>query len=98
VDYEMTEDSFASGQTLDILWYGGPVTPNMGVIAKYPDGEPAISEMMSGTGFVVLSGVHPTASAETLSSLGMVSSDGTHQDIAWDLINAALTRKGLATF
>jgi glutamine amidotransferase-like uncharacterized protein len=91
-DIAMTLLTFAGGTTQDILWYGGPVTPNVsgGVIAKYPDGNPAISEMWSGNGFVILSGVHPTADQATLSALGMSSTDGTHQDTAWNLISAAL--------
>jgi glutamine amidotransferase-like uncharacterized protein len=91
-DIAMTLLTFANGSTQDILWYGGPVTPNTagGVIAKYPDGNPAITELWSGKGFVTLSGVHPTADQATLAALGMSSTDGTHQDTAFNLINAAL--------
>ncbi len=96
-DIAMTLLTFADGSTQDILWYGGPVTPNTsgGVIAKYPDGNPAITELWSGNGFVILSGVHPTADQATLSAVGMSSSDGTHQDTAWNLINAALHQQAL---
>jgi glutamine amidotransferase-like uncharacterized protein len=91
-DIAMTLLTFADGSTQDTLWYGGPVTPTTpgGVVAKYPDGNPAITELWSGNGFVILSGVHPTADQATLSALGMSSTDGTHQDTAWKLINAAL--------
>jgi glutamine amidotransferase-like uncharacterized protein len=91
-DIAMTLLTFADGSTQDILWYGGPVTPSTagGVIAKYPDGNPAITELWSGKGFVILSGVHPTANQATLSALGVSSTDGTHQDTAYNLLNAAL--------
>jgi glutamine amidotransferase-like uncharacterized protein len=98
VDYGMTLESFPDGSTEDLLWYGGPVTPDQGVVARYPDGNPAISEMWSGKGFVVLSGPHPTASQSILDGLGMSSNDGVHLDLAWKLIAAALDQQPLPTF
>jgi glutamine amidotransferase-like uncharacterized protein len=99
-DIAMTLASFPDGSTKDLLWYGGPVTPNVagGVIAKYPDGNPMITQVKSGNGFVIMSGVHPTANQATLSALGMSSSDGIHQDFAWTLINAALHQQPLPAF
>ncbi|MGZ3697454.1 MAG: BPL-N domain-containing protein [Bdellovibrionota bacterium] len=99
-DLTMSLESFPDGTTKDLLYYGGPVTPNVagGVIAKYSDGTPAISEMFSGNGFVVLSGVHPTATASTLSGLGLSSTDGAHTDFAFQLINAALHQQKLPAF
>jgi glutamine amidotransferase-like uncharacterized protein len=98
VDYQMTLDKFPDGSTKDLLWYGGPVTPNQGVIAKYPTGDPAISEMWSGKGFVVLSGPHPAATQAILDGLGLSSTDGLHTDFAWQLIAAAITQQPLPTF
>lgn len=100
IDIAMTEESFADGAQADLLWYGGPVTPNTpgGVIAKYPTGDPAISEMKSGNGFVILSAVHPTATQTLLNELGMTSTDGTHTDIAWNLIHGALYQAPLPAF
>jgi glutamine amidotransferase-like uncharacterized protein len=99
-DIAMTLESFPDGSTADILWYGGPVTPNVagGVIAKYPDGNPAMTQLWSGNGLVILSGPHPTANQATLSALGMTSTDGIHQDIAWKLINAALHQQPMPAF
>ena len=99
-DIAMTLESFPDGSSEDILWYGGPVTPNVsgGVLAKYPTGDPAISQMWSGNGFVVLSGVHPTATQAMLSSVGMTSTDGIHTDLAWKLMNAALHQQPLPAF
>jgi glutamine amidotransferase-like uncharacterized protein len=97
-DIAMTLETFADGTTADILWYGGPVTPNTGVIAKYPDGNPAISEMWSGKGYVILSGVHPTATQAILSAVGMTSTDGVHLDLTWKLFNAVLHQTPLPSF
>jgi glutamine amidotransferase-like uncharacterized protein len=99
-DIAMTLESFPDGSTQDLLWYGGPVTPEVpgGVIARYPDGNPAITEMYSGYGLVVASGPHPTANQATLSALGVRSSDGTHQELAWELIQAAMTSTPLPAF
>jgi hypothetical protein len=94
--YEMQLETFADGTSVDLLWYGGPITPNTGVIAKYPTGDPAISEMWSGAGFVVLSGVHPTADQAILSALGMSGSPDT--GLAVKLMKAALNQEPLPTF
>lgn len=96
-DFEMTLDSFPDGTSTDILWYGGPITPNTGVIAKYPTGDPAISEMWSGAGFVVLSGIHPTASLAILDALG-VSPATPDTVLAVKLMQAALNQAPLPTF
>ena len=99
-DIAMTLQTFADGTQADILWYGGPVTPDLpgGVIARYPDGKPAISEQWAGQGFVVLSGGHPAANSAMLASLGMQSTDGTHPDLAWKLISAALHQQPWPAF
>jgi hypothetical protein len=99
IDIQMTTETFADGSTHNILWYGGPVTPNQGVIAKYPDGNPAISQVWSGKGFVIMSGVHPTLTQSGLDSLGVSGTGGqANQDIAWQLIHAALHQQPLPQF
>jgi glutamine amidotransferase-like uncharacterized protein len=99
-DLAMTLAKFPDGSTKDLLYYGGPVTPNIpgGVVAQYPNGDPMITQVRSGSGFVMMVGTHPTASTSTLSSLGLSSSDGAHQDYAWTLINAALHEQPLPAF
>jgi hypothetical protein len=67
------------------------------VIAKYPTGEPAISEMWSGNGLVIIAGLHPDVSQTTLDALG-VTPDTPVQDTAWNILSAALTRTPLPTF
>jgi glutamine amidotransferase-like uncharacterized protein len=90
-DYFQVGLSFADGSTEDVLWYGGPITPNTGVIAKYPTGDPAISQIWSGNGLVIIGGVHPDLSQATLASLG-ASPTTSSQDLAWNIFNAALTQ------
>ena len=100
VTIAMTLESFPNGTTRDLIWYGGPVTPNTpnGVIAKYPTGDPAISEMWSGKGFVILSGPHPAAPQSTRDAFGLVDTDGLDFTLAWQLISAALNQTILPTF
>jgi glutamine amidotransferase-like uncharacterized protein len=95
--YEQTLESYPDGTTENILWYGGPVTPAIGVIARYPTGDPAISEIWSGNGLVLIAGVHPDLSQASLDALG-VSPDMPAQDIAWKMFQAALTQQPLPTF
>src|SRR5204863_3847027 len=48
--------------TLDQYWEDGPQLSGWGaVVARYPDGAPAVVEGRSGRGGVILSGVHPEA-------------------------------------
>ena len=54
--------SLASGQSIDVYWQDGPQLSGWGsVVAKFPDGTPAIVEGQSGKGFVIFTGVHPEA-------------------------------------
>jgi glutamine amidotransferase-like uncharacterized protein len=53
-----------SGPPLDQYWESGPQFTGWGaVVAKYPNGAPAIVERRVGQGWVILSGVHPEAPA-----------------------------------
>ena len=100
VELAMTLYEFADGRKRDIIWYGGPLTPNIpgGVVAKYPNGDPAITEAFSGNGFVMISAGHPTVSESTKTSLGLSDSDGSDQDIAWEMLDATLRRKPFKAF
>jgi hypothetical protein len=95
--YAQTLESYPDGSSENILWYGGPVTPTTGVVAKYPTGDPAISQIQSGNGLVLIGGVHPDLSQSSLDALG-VTPDTPAQDIAWAILNAAITRQPLPTF
>jgi glutamine amidotransferase-like uncharacterized protein len=95
VSYAMTMETFADGSQHDLVWYGGPVTLDLpgGVVARYPTGDPAITEAFSGKGFVIISGVHPASP-----NLGIGDTDGVDWDVAFSLINAAVTQTPLPAF
>jgi len=59
IHVEPVEISFPSGAPLDVYWQDGPQLSGWGaVVAKFPDGTPAIVEGQSGKGFVIFTGVH----------------------------------------
>jgi glutamine amidotransferase-like uncharacterized protein len=52
----------AGGQTLDQYWEDGPQLTGWGaVVARYPDGTPAVVEGEFGNGWMILAGFHPEA-------------------------------------
>ena len=54
----------AGAPTLDQYWEDGPEFTGWGaIVGKYPDGTPAIVEGTFGSGWVILTGVHPEAPA-----------------------------------
>lgn len=99
-DWAMTMYSFADGSKRDVLWYGGPVTPDLPghVVAKYPNGDAAISQLWSGNGLVMLSAGHPTVPTSVSASFGLNDSDGSDQELAWKLIDSAIHQRELPTF
>jgi glutamine amidotransferase-like uncharacterized protein len=99
-DIAMTLHTFADGTTRDIVWYGGPVVTNgaHSVVAKYPNGDAAISQMWSGKGWVILAGTHPAAPQSVRDSYGLDDADGVDTDLAWKLIDAAIQQTELPTF
>lgn len=81
----------ANGSRLDVYWQDGPQLSGWGkVIAKYPNGSPAIAEGYVGKGFVILLGVHPEAPASW--RYGMNFSTPLSVDLAYagTLVKAAL--------
>lgn len=91
--------TFADGSKRQLVWWGGPSTPEwgQGVVARYDNGIPAISETRSGKGYVVISGPHPEAPQGWRGTAG-TDSDGLDYDLAKSMIQAALTQTPLATF
>jgi len=96
---DMVDVTFSDGSHRSLVWWGGPATPEWsnGVVARYVNGAPAISETWSGKGYVVISGPHPEAPQGWRSTAG-TDSDGLDYDIAINMINAALNKKPLATY
>jgi glutamine amidotransferase-like uncharacterized protein len=86
----------AGASTLDQYWEDGPQFTGWGaVVRKYPDGTPAIVEGTFGSGWVILTGVHPEAPAGW--RRGMTFSTLARADNAYaaTLLLAALNRTSL---
>lgn len=86
----------AGGQTLNQYWEDGPQLAGWGaVVAKYPDGTPAIAEGTFGNGWVILTGVHPEAPAGWRRGMEFATPVDVDQAYAAMLIRSALNRKSL---
>jgi hypothetical protein len=91
---------FADGSIRRLLWYGGPITPDLpsSVVARYSDHTPAISQIHSGKGVVVISGLHPAVNKDILARVGIFEKDAIAPEYAWELLEAVLDHKLLPTF
>jgi glutamine amidotransferase-like uncharacterized protein len=86
----------ADGQTLDQYWEDGPQLTGWGaIVARYPDGTPAIVEGRHGSGWVILSGVHPEAPADWRRGMAFKTPADADHAYAAALIRAALNRESL---
>ena len=89
----------AGSATLDHYWEDGPQLTGWGnVVAKYPDGTPAIVQGTNGDGWVVLSGVHPEAPDSWRRGLTFNTPAQVDNAYAATLIGAALHRMPLAHY
>jgi glutamine amidotransferase-like uncharacterized protein len=89
----------AEGSTLVQYWEDGPQFTGWGeVVAKYPDGTPAVVQGRFGRGWVILSGVH--AEAPESWRRGMIFSTPVSADSAYagTLISAALDGSSLSHY
>lgn len=95
----VTPVTFANGTQRHLVWWGGPSTPEWkgGVVARYNNGKPAISQASYGKGFIVLTGPHPEAPQGWRATAGN-DPDGLDYDVFSSLVKAALTRQPLPTF
>lgn len=85
--------------TLDHYWEDGPQLAGWGeVVARYPDGAPAIAQGTSGRGWVVLTGVHTEAPETWREGLTFTTPASTNRAYAAGLVRAALDRTRLPTF
>lgn len=76
---------------LDVYWEDGPDLSGWGeVVARYPDGKPAVAQAAVGSGWVLLSGVHPEAPADWRRGLTFRTSAADDHAYALTLIRAAL--------
>jgi glutamine amidotransferase-like uncharacterized protein len=82
---------------LDQYWEDGPQLTGWGaVVGRYPDGTPAIVEGASGTGWVILSGVHPEAPASWRHGMTFKTPSNVDNAYAATLVRAALDRTWLS--
>jgi glutamine amidotransferase-like uncharacterized protein len=89
----------AAGPTLDQYWEDGPQLTGWGaVVGKYPDGTPAIVQGTFGSGWVILTGVHPEAPAGWRRGMTFATPASVDNAYAATLIQAALNRTPLAHY
>ena len=88
----------AGGPTLEQYWEDGPQFTGWGaVVGKYPDGTPAIVEGTFGSGWVILSGVHPEAPASWRHGMTFSTPASVDNAYAGAIIHAALNREHSAS-
>jgi glutamine amidotransferase-like uncharacterized protein len=86
----------AGGQMLDHYWEDGPQLTGWGaVVGKYPDGTPATVEGTFGSGWVILTGVHPEAPESWRRGMDFRTPANIDNAYAATLIRAALNRESL---
>ena len=96
---ELVEISFPSSGPLDVYWQDGPQLSGWGqVVAKFPDGSPAIVEGQSGGGFAIFTGVHPEAPGAWIGTMTMKTPISVDQAYAGSVIKAALDGTPLPHF
>lgn len=89
----------AEGRTLDHYWEDGPQLAGWGaVVAKYPDGTPAIVEGAVGNGWVILTGIHAEADESWRRGMDFKTPVSAGQAYAAKLIRAAVNREQLPHF
>jgi glutamine amidotransferase-like uncharacterized protein len=87
------EIATAGSPALTHYWEDGPQLTGWGaVVARYPDGTPAIVEGRVGDGWVILSGIHPEAPESWRGGLTFNTSARVDNAYAATLIRAALNR------
>ena len=88
--------STPDGRVLEHYWEDGPALSGWGtVVAKYPDGTPAIAQGRVGNGWVVLAGIHPEAPDNWRESMIFATPAAVDSEYAQRLIDAALQGRAL---
>jgi glutamine amidotransferase-like uncharacterized protein len=91
--------SFPDGDQMDVYWEDGPQLSGWGqVVAKFPDGSPAIVEGVSGKGFVIFTGVHLEAPANWRGSMNFSTPVSVNLAYAATVMQAAFDGKALPHF
>jgi len=88
----------AGAPVLEHYWEDGPQFTGWGaVVGTYPDGTPAIAEGTFGSGWVLLSGVHPEAPESWRRGMIFRTPASVDNAYALTLVRAALQRTSLAS-
>jgi glutamine amidotransferase-like uncharacterized protein len=88
--------AIAGGPKMDHYWQDGPQFTGWGaVVAKYPDGKPAIVEGKLGRGWIILTGIHAEAPENWRNGMSFNTSANADNAYAAKLIVAALQRSSL---
>lgn len=96
---QVVDVRFSNGTVYDIYEQDGPELAGWGsIVGKYSDGKPAIAEGKFGSGWVILSGVHPEAPASWRTGMNFTTSVATDQAYAATLVTYALNGSLLPHF
>lgn len=88
--------SIPGGPTLDHYWEDGPQLGGWGeVVARYPDGTPAVVQGKFGDGWAILTGIHPEAPASWRRGMHFTTPASASNAYAATLVDAALNRRRL---
>jgi glutamine amidotransferase-like uncharacterized protein len=89
----------ADGTRLEQYWEDGPQLAGWGeVVARYPDATPAIAQGAVGSGWVVLTGIHPEATERWRNGLNFTTPASVDNKYAAEVIMAALNHRPLPHF
>jgi len=87
----------AGSSSVDHYWEDGPQLAGWGeVVARYPDGTPAVVQGAAGDGWVILAGIHAEAPESWRHGLRFTTPASVSNAYAATLIGAALSRTRLA--
>ena len=96
---QVVDISFPNRTVYDIYEQDGPELAGWGsIVGKYSNGKPAIAEGKFGSGWVILSAVHPEAPASWRTGMNFTTSVATDQAYAATLVTYALTGSSLPHF
>ena len=99
IHVEAVQISFPEGSPLDVYWQDGPQLSGWGqAVAKFPDGTPAITEGVSGKGFVIFAGVHLEAPESWRGSIAFTTPVSADLAYAGTVVQAALKGVPLPNF
>ena len=88
--------SIPDGTTLDHYWEDGPQLGGWGeVVAKYPDGTPAVVQGKFGDGWAILTGIHPEAPESWRRGMNFTTPASASHAYAATLVDAALNQRRL---